>query len=1120
MKTIQEKVPVFRVLFIFVFFAFAFLNVFIDTVHSATAPSIITYQGKLLDGGTAVDATTTMQFLIYDDPTGGTLRYTAGGTIGVPSTMEVPVESGIFSVNFGGSGTNAVTSSIFANNTALYLEVWVEGQALTPRKRLTSASYAMNSAYLMGYAPATTSTTEYIPLSDANGNITFSGDPQSSAVGGGNVYINPAAAAANETLFGIADNGTERFRVDKEGDAWFSGNLTATGTATSSFTNVLVNDGITLGGQKRTTWPAGGGDVAGADDNEFTGTNTFYDVVNFRGKIATPTPIGDIDTSGAQKVFVAGSYAYISDGDDGLRIIDITNPAVPVLVSTVDVSAFATSETVVAGNYAYLADGGGLSIVDVADPTNPEFLSSVSEVFAQTIVVSGKYAYVGTLFGLDVIDISDPYNPVITDNINLGQQLRGVAVSGKYAYISQEGEGLSIIDITDPYNLVEVGSVDNGVALSVSVSGKYAYLSDNAAGEIDVIDIGDPTAPAVVATFSLSGGDGETPIHSMVSGDYLFVAANSADLAILDISDPLNPVRVGVAGGIVAGDAKGVFVSGNYIYLAENLSGLAIIDITGAKISSARVGTLQAENVDISGDTQFQSGVHIRGGLSVGNSGLIVNGDFSVSNSTSSINATNTLRFSSTALFETNASALDDHAFIFNTRNSFNTTSPSSYLFSIRNSGVPTFSIAANGDVHTTGTYYGAAVAVSTPGAPGDLAERVDIAIDDEVEPGDVVVVDPHATDTYRRSLSPYASEVSGVISTQPSIVVGDGRTEHTAIMAMVGRVPIKVSAENGPVVRGDLLITATSTGYAMRYDSTKDTGNHIAGIVGVALESLPAGKGKIMGLVRTGWINGEYRQTFSEFREELSRLALVQPNIQTDTITVSENSDGTIGRINADLNLNGFSILAVKSIQGMNEKWSIDEEGRFTTTVDTRDGGTKTLYALQTGESQYVFSGSGTLVDGKVRIDFEDSILDIIDTEKPMSINLTLAQKAKGIYVSDRDEEGFDVEEMDGGTSDAAFDWLVFATRKDEVAAVIEELPVLATSTSQSDSDSDSDSDSSSNPVPEVVEDVPVVPPAEEVPVVQEVVSEEVVVEENPVLVEEPVVEVVADVVPEPTAI
>jgi hypothetical protein len=65
--------------------------------------------------------------------------------------------------------------------------------------------------------------------------------------------------------------------------------------------------------------------------------------------------------------------------------------------------------------------------------------------------------------------------------------------------------------------------------------------------------------------------------------------------------------------------------------------------------------------------------------------------------------------------------------------------------------------------------------------------------------------------------------------------------------MAMVGIVPTKVSAENGPIRRGDLLVTASRPGYAMKgTDHTRMMG----AVVGKAMGSLDSGLGVIEVLV------------------------------------------------------------------------------------------------------------------------------------------------------------------------------------------------------------------------------------------------------------------------------
>ena len=61
--------------------------------------------------------------------------------------------------------------------------------------------------------------------------------------------------------------------------------------------------------------------------------------------------------------------------------------------------------------------------------------------------------------------------------------------------------------------------------------------------------------------------------------------------------------------------------------------------------------------------------------------------------------------------------------------------------------------------------------------------------------------------------------------------------------MAMVGVVPTKVSAENGPIKRGDLLVTSSASGYAMK---GTDRSRMLGAVIGKALGHLDSGTGKI----------------------------------------------------------------------------------------------------------------------------------------------------------------------------------------------------------------------------------------------------------------------------------
>lgn len=129
----------------------------------------------------------------------------------------------------------------------------------------------------------------------------------------------------------------------------------------------------------------------------------------------------------------------------------------------------------------------------------------------------------------------------------------------------------------------------------------------------------------------------------------------------------------------------------------------------------------------------------------------------------------------------------------------------------------------------------------------GDYAESVDVTGDRaHYGPGDVLVIDPENPGKFLQSGEAYSTAVTGIYSTKPGTV---GRRQATpkssdeVPMAMVGIVPTKVSAENGPIHPGDLLVTSSKQGHAMK---GTDRSRLIGAEVGKALGSLDSGTGVI----------------------------------------------------------------------------------------------------------------------------------------------------------------------------------------------------------------------------------------------------------------------------------
>jgi hypothetical protein len=133
----------------------------------------------------------------------------------------------------------------------------------------------------------------------------------------------------------------------------------------------------------------------------------------------------------------------------------------------------------------------------------------------------------------------------------------------------------------------------------------------------------------------------------------------------------------------------------------------------------------------------------------------------------------------------------------------------------------------------------------------GDVAEY--LPSDQKLEPGDVVMADPGGGARLVLAEGAYNTTVLGVISTQPGVALGSGEydggdgNEGRVPLALVGQVPCKVSAENGPIRPGDLLVTSPTPGHAMRADPEKVRPGMI---LGKALDSWDEGLGTIQVLV------------------------------------------------------------------------------------------------------------------------------------------------------------------------------------------------------------------------------------------------------------------------------
>lgn len=114
-----------------------------------------------------------------------------------------------------------------------------------------------------------------------------------------------------------------------------------------------------------------------------------------------------------------------------------------------------------------------------------------------------------------------------------------------------------------------------------------------------------------------------------------------------------------------------------------------------------------------------------------------------------------------------------------------------------------------------------------TQASGADIAEAFDVEGSiSTFEIGDVLVISESQDRTVTKSAKPYSTLVVGVYATKPGVLLTEENIDtdisNKVPMGVVGVIPTKVCLEGGPIKRGDLLVTSSTAGVAMKADPDK----------------------------------------------------------------------------------------------------------------------------------------------------------------------------------------------------------------------------------------------------------------------------------------------------------
>jgi hypothetical protein len=317
-------------------------------------------------------------------------------------------------------------------------------------------------------------------------------------------------------------------------------------------------------------------------------------------------------------VCIDGDYAYLACENDGLRILNISDP--DHFVEITHYPAEGVYSIAKSGNYIYMGLYYDLRIIDVSDPLHPAQVQTVPiEGRTLAIRIFGNYAYVCKMYtttGLTIIDISDPNTAHIVSQPPDLDGVYDIEVRNDTAFVAAGWDGLRLLDISDinyPQFLYEFTNENHEGIIGIAVVGNYAYIGCVMDGlrtldlttmqvvntndtlfyclwlkknngllyaefgvdyyQLATVDISNPISPAIASIYLPPYG-----IQNFcLSGDRAYIADYDRGLRVLDISSPSSMDEIYSFN--YYGMDIGLVVSGNYAYVQNDLS-LAVVDVS------------------------------------------------------------------------------------------------------------------------------------------------------------------------------------------------------------------------------------------------------------------------------------------------------------------------------------------------------------------------------------------------------------------------------------------------------------------------------------------------------------------------------------------------------------
>mgnify|MGYP001585353540 CR=1 FL=1 len=876
----------------------------------------INFQGKLVNNPAATNVTDTgytVVFTLYDNASGAN---TALWT----ETQTVTTVDGIFRVALG--SVTAFPANFNFNWDGLYLGIKVNADSeMTPRIRMAAVPFAFNAEKVSG-----------LTVQDTSGNASTSGTLQianAKTVSFADAFTtsgafpltltstgttNATIPSGTVTLVDLAASQTLTNKIIGTGGLTFTGATTDITTGTNEDLVLTPNGSGKIG--FNITAPLATFDIrANAVNGGTLSVASISGTTSFAALVANNDGVGDLFTassSGTNKFTVqrnglllaptynaagctlkADTNGLITCGVDNNSggsgssgpFAEVTGGIIVPNNSTVDFLVGGQSTSAAKFAFINMAGARGLQTASVSGSlVLDSSTASIQSTNNQALTIGGNTTG----------------NVLIDEIVDLGSLTTGIRIDTAGVISDIDG---SIVDVNDTLNANALTS-DAGVSIAAanSYTGAGAVTLSSAAttgltvdsGTTGTLNIGTGANAKTITlgnattttTVNVNSGTGGINLQAAGTGtiDVIQIGAGGAgsttpDFFALDVKSDTGDPAGGAEGYMYYNTLDNKFrcyqgaAWTDCITAGGGLSTRSFIDTT----SDAVVDNLTTSYWDLAAENN-NSYPNITPSTTSKSIWGVVTLE-TQSTGTGDVEVTARVEVSATSGTACNSgTAVGGQPGTFASNTNARKTSTTNFIYSPASTAARYFNICADTDsVGTTANVTRLRVTLfEVDNSNADLAELYSTA-DSTLEPGELVSLDPNVINGVKRTVRPYDSQLIGVISTEPALLIGGQDDGVTAVpVALAGRVPVKVSTENGPVKPGDMLTSSSFPGVAMK--ATK------AGtIVGQAMTGFDGeGIGSVMVFIKNGQGNG-------------AKLADILPGLNQDGTQFSVNDTGKL---------------------------------------------------------------------------------------------------------------------------------------------------------------------------------------------------------------------------------